>query len=435
MQKNSTRFLVAVFLGSIAITINAMPPYPPEEPFYAKPLTAGHFYGSEYAKTPVAKPSGDTPKDPTEYARTPDVVRPRSVTSKDVSNPYAMASEVHGGSGFSEHGKETPKIECTVPSSESRSEKKEKLRTKEKEKSRGRRVSLALGTLRSGILKASSSRPPKQPSPLTAQALHDARIRHVPITEGGIMAKPKPALKEPEKEEEECAYGNAPKDFTRQLKWLLREEDPSIPECMRFLSQGADPCTKGESGNTMLHVLAACGNTGGLEYLWKIVPDLNITDGAGKTALMHAMEKQQWNAVQFLLEKGATHPDELTAYFALTQKQPGLAKILFETHSSQIHSVDKGGKTLLHTAILHLDDKDALKIAMVLCEKYKADPNQGDNFGKKPIEYAVAKKHKRVVDYLLPKTNDVDCTALSAKTTDATIRRLLLQKEKEKTTI
>src|SRR6185312_13954802 len=74
---------------------------------------------------------------------------------------------------------------------------------------------------------------------------------------------------------------------------------------MTLLSNGADPRIAGADGNTPLHHAARCAEPIVAALLLDASADIDAVNGEGLTALGIACSNASWNAVDFLLERGA----------------------------------------------------------------------------------------------------------------------------------
>ena len=333
--------------------------------------------------------------------------------------PYAMASDV-----CPKEEEEPPSLRKTIS---------DKGSTKSK-----RRVSRAVkGTLRDGLKRASSSlqrrheppsdekKPVKRPSQTKFKVIPFSPQRQAPTATYSNAN-----LVQPEKEG--GAYGNVPEDFTRQLRNLMQEATPSIPEAMRLIGNGADPCTQDEKGNTMLHLLAREGNEGGITYLLERKDrglDPNTTNASGETPFMSAFYAQNFGAATELLKYGATTPSEVDSqgnsllHVSASKGSKCLTEQLLAAKATDMNSQNGTGQTPLHCAILH----NNAGIAIWLIRSNAA--LLPDQHGKEPLDYAVSRGSRPIIAALLQRDEyPLEMRQrLAQKTRNERIRKLLLQ--------
>uniref|UniRef100_UPI00398E41A8 2-5A-dependent ribonuclease-like isoform X3 n=1 Tax=Pristiophorus japonicus TaxID=55135 RepID=UPI00398E41A8 len=180
-----------------------------------------------------------------------------------------------------------------------------------------------------------------------------------------------------------------------------------------FLSLGADVNETDVNGFTAFMEAAQYGNEDALRFLFEKNADVNkhrevcdtkknLTLG-GKTALMDAVVKGHEDIVKILLGKmnaDVNAVDNLgrTALIHALQKD---SQAIVETllyHEADVNSINKNQSTPLSTALT----KSPLNIHVVeMLMKRGANLNVPDNDGKTPLILAVEKKNKEVVKLLL----------------------------------
>ena len=72
-----------------------------------------------------------------------------------------------------------------------------------------------------------------------------------------------------------------------------------------LIQNGADPSLKTNKGSSLLHLAADGGNTSIINKLLSLGLDIHLKDVYGVTPLTRAKGKNSFDAVKFLISKGA----------------------------------------------------------------------------------------------------------------------------------
>ncbi len=374
--------------------------------------------------------------------------------------PYAMASDICPEEGFeyanARDGGGIPVPAITIsgshsaPSSPPKEEGEPPSLRKtvsdgaDKKTKSKRRVSIAVkGTLR-GLKHASSLLPMRHEPPPSDKKKKRSSSATKFIVKKLTLDEPSQPNKEGEvygnatlvspaaEPEEEEQYGNDPRSFTEQLKERLREDNPSIPQLMRLIGDGADPSAKGKEGKTPLHLLAEMGNEGGIKYLCEsgdIRIDLNVPNDSGETPFTSAIKAQKIGAAAELLQYGAVLPPFTDSkgnslfHVAASEGSKCLAEQLLTAKATDMNSQNNVGQTPLHYAILH---NQAGMAIWLIKRNVTLLPDQ---HGKEPLDYAVPRGSCPIIAALLQRDEyPLEMRQrLAQKTRNERIRKLLLQ--------
>ncbi|XP_038649451.1 2-5A-dependent ribonuclease-like [Scyliorhinus canicula] len=168
----------------------------------------------------------------------------------------------------------------------------------------------------------------------------------------------------------------------------------------------------GKGGKTALIDAAVNGHEDIVAILLgEMRADVNALDNLGKTALLHALEKDNQAIVQILLEHGANvntidKNENTPLNIALTRNTlqiPVLEQLMQRTHNLNVR--DNDGKTPL---ILAVEKKIATAVKLLL-EDQRVEIDAQDNSGRTALLAAVENKDTSLTEALCEKGADASC--------------------------
>ncbi|CAB0030574.1 unnamed protein product [Trichogramma brassicae] len=168
------------------------------------------------------------------------------------------------------------------------------------------------------------------------------------------------------------------------LHWAMRTKSNKVVEWL--LRKGADPKSVNSKGKTPLHVLCTQkGNAETVELFFKII------DEAGQTLDVDARDKHGWTPL----------------HLALGNDTEAVEMLL--RRGADPNSATPEGTSSLHAIVQRADDSHELlkkffEICSELRKRVKIDA--ADKGGRTPLQWALSRGHKRVVELLLRRDAD-----------------------------
>ena len=185
-----------------------------------------------------------------------------------------------------------------------------------------------------------------------------------------------------------------------------------MPEASRsklfneLITAGANPNLKDNYGETPLHIAARIGMDDGiLEQLLKAGADINERNKKGQTPLILAIERNQTQQVDFLINHGADiHAEDKSGesafIYSIRAGLPMVEHVVTEKNSTER---DSKGSTPLHLAVNHRASSD---IIYYLIEK-KSLINTRNKLGNTPLHIAAEKNYREAGEILLANNADI----------------------------
>jgi ankyrin repeat protein len=180
-----------------------------------------------------------------------------------------------------------------------------------------------------------------------------------------------------------------------------------------FLKNGADMYKfRHENGRLSLHLATLQKHTDVVNVLISNGMDVNVKDGADKTALVYAIEENNKEIIELLLKHNAKLPEEKdiinqVLHSAVLYGLQNIAEELLKNGAS-LTGVDNNGRSLLHNAVIGAN----LNWIDLLIEK-NLDIKKVDSFMRMPLHYSVEANQLDITKLLLKsgaKINSLDCT-------------------------
>lgn len=180
-----------------------------------------------------------------------------------------------------------------------------------------------------------------------------------------------------------------------------------------LLKNGADMYKfRHENGRLSLHLATLQKHAAVVDVLINNGMDVNVKDGADKTALFYAIEENNKEIIDLLLKHNAKLPEEqklmnLCLHSAVLYSLQYIADRLLENGAS-LSGLDNKGRSLLHNAVIG----ENLKWVELLIEK-NIDINKEDSYKRIPLHYSVESNQLEITKLLIKsgaKINAIDCT-------------------------
>ncbi|KAJ3104737.1 hypothetical protein HDU97_008916 [Phlyctochytrium planicorne] len=185
---------------------------------------------------------------------------------------------------------------------------------------------------------------------------------------------------------------------------------------LKFLIEenGCDPNIVDREGQSSLHSAAKAGQVKVLEYLLLQGANMDLRDFYSQRPVEVALKNKEFQAVLFLIERGANVESTFMAYAGHGWDRNSfihdcavlgnveIAQTLFEKLGNADHIVNAAtqqGKTPLHLAALHGHYE-----MVVLLVEWGATVFPIDVNGKTPLAYAEERKHDAIVAFLMSKS-------------------------------
>lgn len=160
-----------------------------------------------------------------------------------------------------------------------------------------------------------------------------------------------------------------------------------------FDSGRRDSASRQRAGKTALHIAAECDHVGVLRVILQRMPDPNVRDSQGRTAMHLAVENQCFNTAKALIE---FHDPEGT-----TQKAG---------HAIDVNAQDNSGQSALHLASM---SGDLAMVKLLSCApQIVMDVRDGEGFS--PLHRASLLGHDGIVEELIKRGVCIDFLVFKA---------------------
>lgn len=199
-------------------------------------------------------------------------------------------------------------------------------------------------------------------------------------------------------------------DEASELIGAIKRNDINL--LRQLLANGVNPCTRGEHGQTGLHIAAEGGSKEAMETLLEAVNNISIMDDRDRTPLHVAIAADRLPIVELLIEKDLKAADQCCkglsalAVAAIIGRRE-IARILLQ-HEIPVDAKDEYGWTALHRAAR----AGHIGVAVVLL-RYDADIHARTKQLSTPLHCAAENDKDDMVNFLIERGADVSARAMA----------------------